>query len=83
MSAVREPSERGVPGAEGRRMTVEVDVFWNPTTLLDHLSERCARTQGRPAVIGKRDLVTTFESLSWCERCSPEEKRIRIMRGSK
>lgn len=61
--------------------TFTVDVWWNPTTLLTHLSEKCARQQGRPA---KKDtsypLLEAWEA-NWCERCSPEEKRIALLRA--
>lgn len=71
----------GVPPARGGQVTVLVPVWWNPRTLLTHLSEKCARQQGRPA---KKDtsypLLEAWEA-NWCERCSPEEKRIGILEG--
>ena len=53
--------------------------WWNPLTLTTHLSERCARSHGRPA---KEDAACdVLQEAAWCDRCSPLEKRIAIAEG--
>lgn len=58
-----------------------VATWYSPTSLVTHLSERCARTQGRPArenAVEARDLMAAWEG-SWCERCAGEDKRARLL----
>lgn len=59
-----------------------VAFWWSPVTLIGHLSERCARQQGRPATAGEADTALLIDGV-WCERCSSEEKRIGILDGSR
>lgn len=52
-------------------MPREVDVWFHPTTLTTHLSEKCARQGGRPAKQGRQELLldTVWDGL-WCQQCS-------------
>lgn len=56
--------------------------WYSPTSLVTHLSERCARTQGRPAVATEVDLLANYEG-SWCDRCAKEVRRVALMEGKK
>ena len=62
-------------------MSAVVDAWFNPGTLLTHLSEKCAKQQGRPARKTQGNLLPSMWDGLWCERCSPEEKRIGILEG--
>lgn len=63
-------------------MPVTVAAWYSPQSLVTHLSERCARTQGRPAreCEGGVDLLATHEG-TWCGRCATEERRVALMEG--
>ena len=59
-----------------------VPAWYSVPSGLTHLSEKCARQQGRPAreCEGGIDLVATFEG-NWCERCARVERRVALMEG--
>lgn len=62
-------------------MTAQVTVWFHPSTLITHLSERCAKQQGRPARKTQGNLLPSMWDGLWCERCSPEEKRMALLRA--
>jgi len=62
----------------------EVAIWWHPDTGTVHLSERCARQAGRPAMEGLRDLLAdNVWDAPWCSQCARPETVQRRLEGQR